>query len=67
MIILSAYFREICDLADKYGAITLVDECHAAGILGQTGRLVTQDEPNTVHVHDFFVLPFVFVEEQRST
>ena len=33
-----APLREICDLAEKYDAITLVDECHAAGILGQTGR-----------------------------
>merc|ERR1712008_42855 len=29
---------EICDLADKYGALTFIDECHATGFLGPTGR-----------------------------
>jgi glycine C-acetyltransferase len=29
---------EICDLADRYNALVLVDECHAAGFLGTTGR-----------------------------
>ncbi|WP_213523874.1 glycine C-acetyltransferase [Nonlabens sp.] len=28
----------ICDLADKYDALVMVDECHAAGFLGATGR-----------------------------
>lgn len=28
----------ICDLADKYDAMVMVDECHAAGFLGTTGR-----------------------------
>jgi glycine C-acetyltransferase len=28
----------ICDLADKYDALVMVDECHAAGFLGDTGR-----------------------------
>merc|ERR1739838_260857 len=29
---------EICDLADKYGALTFIDECHATGFLGPSGR-----------------------------
>jgi glycine C-acetyltransferase len=29
---------EICYLAEKYNALTFVDECHAAGFLGKTGR-----------------------------
>lgn len=28
----------ICDLADKYDAQVFVDECHATGFLGTTGR-----------------------------
>ena len=29
---------KICDLADKYDAMVMVDECHAAGFIGETGR-----------------------------
>ncbi len=28
----------ICDLADKYNAIVMIDECHSSGFLGKTGR-----------------------------
>ena len=28
----------ICDLADKYDAITMIDDCHATGFLGENGR-----------------------------
>ncbi len=28
----------VCDLADKYDALVMVDECHAAGFMGATGR-----------------------------
>jgi len=28
----------ICDLADKYDALVLIDECHATGFIGETGR-----------------------------
>jgi glycine C-acetyltransferase len=28
----------ICDLAERYGALTLVDDCHATGHLGEKGR-----------------------------
>lgn len=33
-----AKLDEICDLADKYDAITMVDDCHATGFLGHGGR-----------------------------
>ena len=33
-----AQLDHICDLADKYGAMVMVDECHATGFIGKTGR-----------------------------
>lgn len=33
-----AQLDKICDLAEKYDAMIMVDECHAAGFLGATGR-----------------------------
>ena len=33
-----AQIDRICDLADQYGALVMVDECHATGFIGQTGR-----------------------------
>lgn len=33
-----AKLDQICDLADKYNAMVMVDECHATGFLGKTGR-----------------------------
>ena len=33
-----AQLDAICDLADKYDAIVMVDECHASGFMGKTGR-----------------------------
>ena len=33
-----ADLKGICDLADKYDALVMVDECHAAGFIGKTGR-----------------------------
>src|SRR5690625_7729204 len=35
---LMAPLDEICDLADKYEALVMVDDCHAAGFMGETGR-----------------------------
>jgi len=35
---LVAPLDQICDLADHYNALVMVDECHAAGFLGATGR-----------------------------
>ena len=33
---------KICDLADKYDALVMVDECHSAGVVGETGRGVSE-------------------------
>jgi len=33
-----AQLDKICDLADKYDAIIMIDECHASGFMGKTGR-----------------------------
>ena len=37
-----AKLGEIVQLAKEYGALTMVDECHAAGFLGKTGRGATE-------------------------
>ena len=33
-----AQLDKICDLADKYDALVMVDECHSTGFVGKTGR-----------------------------
>lgn len=33
---------KICDLAEKYDALVMVDECHSAGVVGETGRGVAE-------------------------
>jgi glycine C-acetyltransferase len=33
-----AQLDKICDLADKYQALVMIDECHSSGFLGKTGR-----------------------------
>ena len=33
-----AKLDKICDLADKYNALVMVDDCHATGFIGKTGR-----------------------------
>jgi glycine C-acetyltransferase len=37
-----AKMDEICDLADKYDALVMSDECHSAGFIGKTGRGVPE-------------------------
>ena len=37
-----AKMDEICALAEKYDALVMVDECHSAGVVGATGRGVTE-------------------------
>ncbi|MCD6026869.1 MAG: kbl [Solimicrobium sp.] len=33
-----AQLDKICDLADRYSALVMIDECHASGFMGATGR-----------------------------
>lgn len=33
-----ARLDKICDLADRYDAMVMIDECHASGFMGKTGR-----------------------------
>lgn len=44
---LVAPLDKICDLADKYDAMVMIDECHAAGFIGETGR-GTLEEKNVM-------------------
>ncbi|NDW11891.1 glycine C-acetyltransferase [Bacteroides sp. 214] len=37
-----AQMDKICALADKYDALVMVDECHSAGVVGATGRGVSE-------------------------
>jgi len=37
-----AQLDKICDLADKYDALVMTDECHSAGFIGKTGRGVPE-------------------------
>ena len=38
----AAPLDRICALAEKYDALVMVDECHSAGVLGATGRGITE-------------------------
>ncbi len=37
-----AKLDKICDLADRYDALVMTDECHSAGFIGKTGRGVPE-------------------------
>jgi len=37
-----ASLDSICELAEKYDALVMVDECHSAGVVGKTGHGVTE-------------------------
>lgn len=41
---LVAPLDEICDLAETYDAMVMIDECHAAGFIGKTGRGTLEDK-----------------------
>jgi glycine C-acetyltransferase len=45
---LLAPLGKICDLADKYDALVMIDECHATGFIGKTGR-GTLEEKNVLN------------------
>ena len=38
----AAPLDRICELAERYRALVMVDECHSAGVLGRTGRGITE-------------------------
>ena len=38
----AAPLDQICELAERYHALVMVDECHSAGVLGATGRGITE-------------------------
>jgi len=44
---LVAPLDKICDLADRYDALVMIDECHATGFIGKTGR-GTLEEKNVM-------------------
>lgn len=46
---------DICKLADKYNALVFVDECHATGFFGETGRYVRN------------ICLRCFIEEKKTT
>lgn len=41
---------EIIELAEKYNAITFIDDCHATGFFGKTGRYVKKKR------YDYFII-----------
>lgn len=41
---LVAPLDKICDLADAYDALVMIDECHATGFIGETGRGTLEDK-----------------------
>jgi glycine C-acetyltransferase len=52
-----APLKEICDLADKYDALVMVDDAHGVGVLGDTGR-GTQEFTHTTDRIDFLTGTF---------
>src|SRR5207249_7107384 len=47
-----ADLKSICDLADKYGALVMIDDAHATGFLGKGGR-GTHDYPEVMGRIDY--------------
>ena len=41
---LVAPLDKICNLAEKYDALVMIDECHATGFIGETGRGTLEDK-----------------------
>lgn len=52
-----APMKEICDLADTYGALVMMDDAHGVGVLGDTGR-GTQEHTDTLGRIDFITGTF---------
>lgn len=47
---ITAKLEQICDLADKYGALVMVDDSHASGVLGKHGRGSVEDLMDRVDI-----------------
>ena len=47
---LLAPLDKICDLADKYDALVMIDECHATGFIGKTGRGTLEEKGVLNHI-----------------
>jgi glycine C-acetyltransferase len=52
-----APLKDICDLAERYGALVMVDDAHGTGVLGKTGR-GTPEETGTAERIDFLTGTF---------
>ena len=42
---------EICDLADKFGALVFIDECHATGFLGKLKCAIIENISKNVKLY----------------
>ena len=50
----------ICDLAEKYDALVMVDESHSAGVVGLTGHGVSEQYLSLIHILlGIFLKPFL--------
>ena len=45
-----APINDICDLAEKYNALTFIDEVHGVGLYGATGGGVAERELSLIHI-----------------
>ena len=59
-----ADLRSICDLADRYNALVFVDDAHATGFVGKTGRGTAEHcgvQVRSRSCHDFNISVLIHV------